>query len=132
MILPNWFRCFIVTTFTVLVAIIAMALLGGCAGTPISTVTHEDLQAAATYATQNGFPARAAVWTAIDTQLTACEDAIKASGPTKPNLPPNGGVFLAFEVGAEAVGSFSGVPANVKINCAPLPLIGFPLLPVKP
>ena len=113
-----------------------VAMLAACATpvtqTKLAVATHNDLQAAATYATQNGYPARAAVWTAIDTQLTACENAIQASVPIKPNLPANGGVFLAFEVGAEAVGTFSGTPASVKINCEPLPIITFPMLPVKP
>ena len=118
------------------IVIFCIAALAGCATpvtqTKLAVATHNDLLAAAAYATQNGYPARAAVWNAVDTQLTACENAIQASIPTKPNLPANGGVFLATEVAAEAVGSFSGTPAAVRINCEPLPVILFPTVPKLP
>ena len=86
---------------------------------PLAKFTHDDLQSAAAYATSNGYPARAAVYTAIDTQLTACENAISASAP---KLPAAGsvGVFTAYEVAAETVGN--GIPAAVRINCSAVTL----------
>ena len=36
--------------------------------------------------------------------------------------------FTAFEIAAEASGNLQGIPASVKLNCAPLPLITFPTL----
>lgn len=110
----------------ILLAVVSVAiLLAGCATSvqlqnlPLAKFTHSDLQGAAAYATGNGFPARAAVYTALDTQLTACETAISAAAP---KAPPSGtvGVFTAFEVGAEAVGQ--GIPANVRINCSAVQL----------
>lgn len=114
--------------------ILALALtasLGACASAPVGSpstaiqnlplakFTHADLQTAAAYATGNGYPARAAVYTALDTQLTACETALAAAAP---KATPSGtvGVFTAFEVGAEAVGQ--GVPASVRINCSAVTL----------
>jgi hypothetical protein len=87
---------------------------------PIAKFTHADLLGAAAYANGNGYPARAAVYTAIEQQLTACEQAIDAA---LPRLPPAGtgvGVFTAYEIAAEAVGS--GIPAAVKINCGAIVL----------
>jgi len=104
-----------------------LALLAGCSNLkpidpsslPLVKFTHEDLKAAAAYATSNGFPARAAVYTAIEQQLTACEAAIASSQP-KP--PPSGtvGAFTLFEVGAEAVAL--GIPATVRVNCSAITL----------
>ena len=98
----------------------------------LKTITHADLQAAAAYATAHGYPARAAMWTAIEAQLTAaenqiqaCKDAIKAALPSGQTAPA--GVFTAVEMGAEAVGQ--GFPASVTINCTPIP-IPVSLLPV--
>ena len=113
------------------IILIAFAvLLAGCASmgnidqSKIAQVTHADLQSAAKYATDHGFPARAAVWTAIDVQLKACNDAITANEQTAPQAH---GFATAFEVAAESVGT--GIPSAVKLNCAPLPLIVFPKLP---
>ena len=110
-------------------SILFVSLLTGCAfnvaNTPLAKFTHNDLQAAAFYANSNGYPARAAVYMAIDQQLTACENALTASAPKA--LPTNGGAFLAFEVAAEAVGS--GIPAAVKINCEVVTIPS--LLPIK-
>lgn len=96
------------------------------ANTSLAAATHKDLQAAAAYAQANGYPARAAVRLAIDAQLTACENAITAAIPRA----PVGGIvgpIMAAEMAEEAAGS--GVPAAVRVNCAPLPLIRLPGLP---
>jgi hypothetical protein len=87
---------------------------------PLAKLTHGDLKTAAEYANSNGYPARAAVYTAIEAQLTACEAAIAAAGPKSP--PPGGtvGAFTLFEMGAEAVAN--GIPAAVKINCGAITL----------
>lgn len=130
-------------------------LLAGCAGTivkdpatgavtfnvsagKLEVAAHADLLAAAAYATAHGYPARAAVWaaedarlTAIETQISACANAIAASLP-KPVSGPAPTPFLAIEIGAEAVGQFSGLPASVKINCAPFPIVTLPILPKLP
>ena len=116
-----------------LFTIAALLLLGACATvnvaqTKIAVVTHTDLTAAAAYATKNGYPARAAVYTAIDTHLTACEAAITAAEPKQPMVDTVPGAFTAFEIAAEASGNLQGIPASVKLNCAPLPLITFPTL----
>jgi hypothetical protein len=83
---------------------------------PIAKLTHADLQTAAAYATANGFPARAAVYTALDTQLTACENAIAAAGPKAVPAGSTVGIFTAFEVAAETVAT--GIPASVRVNCS--------------
>jgi len=97
----------------------AVALKAQKAGLNVSGLglvkfAHADLQTAAAYATANGYPDRGAVYTAIDTQLTACENAISA---VVPPAPPSGtvGVFTAYEVAAEAIGQ--GLPAAVRIHC---------------
>ena len=121
-----------------LLCISITCLFAGCqtlASLPTSTLAlqgHADAQAAAAYATANGYPARAAMWVAIDTQITACEAAIAAAAPKPPTTgtaPAGPHLALDFEVGAEAIGNFSGIPASVKVNCAPLPLIIFPVIP---
>lgn len=100
-----------------------------------SSFIQDDLAAAAALATANGYPARAGVYNAmaatgaaVKAQAAACKAAIDAS---LGNLPQTGqavGAFTAFEMAAEAVGA--GVPAAVKINCEPIPLISGPgLLP---
>lgn len=110
--------------------VIATALLAGC-GTgalaqqpvtqwPLAKFTHADLTTAATYATTNGYPARAAVYTALDVQLTACETALAAAAPKAPPAGGTVGAFTAFEVAAEAVGQ--GIPANVRMNCSAITL----------
>ena len=115
-----------------IICLIAIALLAGCATlanittSPIAVATHNDLQAAAAYAQANGYPARAQVRLAIDAQLTACENAIAANAPKAPSAAGSVGPITAAEMAEEAVGSFSGIPAVVKINCAPLPLVIFP------
>ena len=111
-------------------ALTLTTLLAGCANldqSQIAQVTHADLRSAAQYATDHGYPARAAVWTAIDAQLTACNEAISANAPT---APQGHGLATAFEVAAETLGQ--GVPSAVKLNCAPLPLITFPAIPKLP
>ncbi len=112
--------------------VLSLLPLAGCAGTAASNFTHADLQNAARIATENGYPARAAVWTADDQLLTAaekqvqaCKDAIAAAKP----IAPTGtvGVATLTELGAETAAK--GIPAQVAANCAPLPL---PILPILP
>ena len=124
---------------------VLLALLAGCSGQPIqqsnlSVATHADLRAAAAYAQANGYPARAAVWMAedaklgaIETQITACQAAINAA---MPKAPATSGApvtpFLGVEMAAEAVGNFTGIPASVKITCAPFPIVTLPAMPKIP
>ena len=135
-----------------LLALLCLTLLAACATQPAATapvapgakpdlaqVTHADLQAAAARATKNGYPARAQMWTAIDTLLTAqenqaqaCLAAIKAALPTPGSLPQVVGAFDGIEAAAEAVGNFQGIPASVKITCEPLPIPSLPSLPGIP
>lgn len=89
---------------------------------PLTKLTHADLQSAAAYATGNGYPARAAVYTAIDTQLTACEAAIAAAAPKVPPAGTPVGAFTLFEIAAEAVAT--AVPATVRVNCGAITLSG--------
>lgn len=112
---------------TLLAAAAALLLLGGCASDQLkatassptlASFTHDDLLSAAAYASANGYPARAAVYTAIDAQLTACEAALAAARPA--GKPTGAGLFTAFEVAAEAVGT--GIPAAVRINCSAVTL----------
>jgi len=113
-----------------LLVLLLVVLLAGCAGLPNLSATkgaqfaHADMQAAAAYATKNGFPARAAMWTAIDAQVTACENAISAAAPAVPTVT---GAAMALEVGAEALST--GIPAAVSVNCAPIPLVAMPVIP---
>jgi hypothetical protein len=88
--------------------------------------TLADLEAAATYATTNGYPARAAVYrahaahlTAVTAQVRACKDAIAAALP-KPVQPGTAGAFLLFEMAAEKVGQ--GISPQVRINCGAITL----------
>lgn len=88
--------------------------------TPLAKFQHADLLQAASIATANGFTARAAVYTALDAQVTACENAITAAVP---KLPPAGttlGLATGYEITAEAVGE--GIPPAVRVNCAAFPL----------
>lgn len=110
-------------------ALIAVTLfsLAGCANAqvdlsklPLSKFTHADIQNAAAIATANGYPARAAVWAAIDAQLTACEGAVAAALPKLPTAGATVGVATLAELGAEGVGQ--GVPANVLLNCSAIVL----------
>ena len=103
------------------------AVAAGCSTTPfkpadtqLSKFTHADLQAAAAYANANGFPARAAVYVAIEQQLTACEAAIAAAGPKPVPTGTEVGAFTVFEVAAEAAAT--GIPSAVKINCSAVTL----------
>lgn len=112
--------------------VLSLLPLAGCAGTAASNFTHADLQNAAKIATANGYPARAAVWTADDQLLTAaekqvqaCRDAISASKPTAPSGTV--GIATLTELSAEAAAR--GIPAAVAANCAPLPLPVLPILP---
>jgi hypothetical protein len=99
----------------------------------LKALTHADLQAAAAYATAHGYPARAAMWTAIEAQLTAAENQVAACkaaiDAALPKAPAGDIVGLATltEVGAEAVAQ--GIPAAVKANCEPI-VIPANLLPV--
>ena len=110
------------------------------ASTPtLQQVTHTDLLAAAARATKANYPARAQMWMAIDTLLTAqetqaaaCLAAIKAALPTPGSLPQVAGAFDGIEAAAEAVGNFQGIPAVVKLNCEPLPIPTLPALPAIP
>jgi uncharacterized protein YceK len=125
---------------------LVLLLLSGCATlqsldvaqSKLAVATHADLLAAAKYATDHGYTARAAVWmaedaklSAIEAQINACASAIEAAVPkvslTTPPTP-----FLGIEVAAEAVGTFSGVPSSVKINCEPFPIITLPVFPKLP
>ena len=138
-----------------LFAISAVALFAGCATNPttgqvtlktvdftatkLAVASHADLQAAAVRATKNGYPSRAAFWTAVDGLLTAqeqqandCEAAIAAALPKQTGAATFAGPADALEAGAEAVGSFSGIPASVKITCEPLPIPSLPALPLVP
>lgn len=88
--------------------------------------THADLLAAAKYAEDHGFPARAGMWKAIEYQLTAaenqvaaCKAAIAASVPSR-QLDGTVGLATLIEMGAEAVAT--GIPASVKANCEPIVL----------
>lgn len=117
----------------ILAAFASLLFLAACATvnvaqTKLAVVTHTDLQAAAAYASGNGYRARAAVYRAIDTQLTACEDAITAAEPKQSAPQSVPGAFTAFEIAAEAAGNVTGLPASVKINCAALPIVTFPTL----
>lgn len=140
-----------------IVALCFISLLAGCASTPqssstapaqsatapavgavgttsLKTLTHADLQAAAKYATDHAYPARAAMWQALEAQLTAaenqvaaCRAAIDAAMPKPSKSGEVVGMFTLVEIAAEAVGQ--GVPASVKINCEPI-VIPTGLLPV--
>lgn len=87
---------------------------------PLSKFAHADLQNAAAIAAANGFPARAAVWTAMDSQLKACEAAISAAVPKLPPAGSTTGAATLLELGAEGVGQ--GIPANVMLNCSAITL----------
>lgn len=87
---------------------------------PLAKFAHADLQNAAAIATANGYPARAAVWTAMDAQLTACEAAITAAAPKLPAAGTTTGAATLLELGAEGVGQ--GIPANVVLNCSAITL----------
>ena len=108
-----------------------MWLLTGCATpvdvaqTKVAIYTHKDFQQAAAYAAGNGYTARAAVLTAIDAQITACENAVTANEPKA--LPTDIGPITAAEMLNEALGT--GVPASIKVNCAPIPVPA--LMPFK-
>jgi len=119
--------------------VVLALMLAGCAtpieNTDVSKFTHADLQNAAAIATANGFPARAAVWTANDQLLSAWEKQIDACnqailGMKPPTTGGTVGVATATELAAEAVGS--GIPPAVKLNCEPLPvpnMLVFPKIP---
>lgn len=126
------------------ICILCLTILTGCASiniaqTGLAKATQSDLAAAAAYAQANGYPAVAAVYTsqaaqltAINGQIQACLDAIAASKPKLPTANGNVGPILAFEMARETVGTFSGVPASVRLNCEPIPLIALPTLPNIP
>ena len=130
-----------------LAAILGFGTMAGCSTVPkidftatkLATATHADLRAASARATVNGYPSRAAFWNAVDgllsaqeQQANACEAAIAASLPKSPASVTFAGPADALEAGAEAVGSFSGIPASVKIVCEPLPIPALPALPLLP
>lgn len=139
------------------IVVAAMLMLAGCAGQivvdpatgaktidisagKLEVATHNDLLAAAAYADSHGYPARAAVWlahdahlTAVEGQISACANAIGADlAALKP--APGGAMtpFLAVEMGAEAVGNFTGASAKTKILCHAFPIISLPGLPSLP
>lgn len=102
----------------------------------LAVATHNDLLAAAQYATDHGYPARAAVWlaedaklSAIESQISTCANAIEAALPKAPSLSTPLTPFLGIEMAAEAAGSVTGIPASVKINCEPFPIITLPVFP---
>lgn len=85
----------------------------------ISNFVVGDLTNAAALATANGFPARAAVYTGLATQLQACQAAVAAwKGSISAPSGPDVGVFTLAEAAAEAVAQ--GIPINVKVNCEPI------------
>lgn len=95
---------------------------------PLSKFTHADIKNAADYATTHGYPARAAVWLAIDTQLSACEQAIDKLMPQSPTAGTTIGLAMGFEIAAEGVGN--GIPSAVKLNCSAVQLPGG-LIPIR-
>lgn len=128
-----------------LLSLFVTLLMFGCAVSPVPAIdvtttklaiaTHDDLMAAAKYADDHGYPARAAVWrardallTAREQQINACAAAIRAALP-KPAVDVKLTPFLAIEMTEEAAGNFSGIPASVKLSCADMPLVGLPALP---
>jgi hypothetical protein len=139
--------------FAVFLLVSLAACIQGCAGTitkdpitgnvtvnvsagKVEVATHNDLLAAASYADAHGYPERAAFRRAEDTLLTAaesqqsaCANAIIAALPKTPASTGSVGPITAAEMGEEAVGNFSGIPANVKILCAPIPLPQLPIMP---
>ena len=138
-----------------LLSICLIALLAGCAGTitksstgaitvnvaagTAEVATHNDLLAAAAYATAHGYTAVAGVYTAQDTLLTATENQISACGnaiaqslPTPPSVPAGAGPILKFEIAREAVGGISAMPATVQVNCEPIVLPQLPSFPAIP
>ena len=128
----------IIVLFALFLTACATAGGGDATKSNLAVATHTDLLAAAKRATDNGWPARANVWLAFDTlltakenQATACLAAIKASMPKAPRGTV-AGPFEAIEIGAEAVGGFQGVPAAVKLNCTALPIPPLPTLPKLP
>ena len=143
-----------------LLAVLALAL-AGCAGVEVKTTDpatgattttidftkaqlavdiHNGEVAAAKYATDHGLPERAAVRTAIDSLLTAweqqksaCANAIKSMlDSVKPPAVKDENPILVAEIAEEAVGSFSGVPAKVKMLCAAVPIPTLPVFPKIP
>jgi hypothetical protein len=107
--------------------------LAGCATidltqTKLAVATHADLLGAAQVYTNAGLPDRAAVVTAIDAQLTACEQAISAAIPKAPTPIAGAGPLTLAAQASVAVGNFNGIPAAVKLHCEPIPLISFPKL----
>ena len=130
-----------------LFAIMLALVLGACATlkpvdvtqSKLAVATHADLLAAAKYATDHGYPARAAVWmaedaklSAIEAQINTCANAIEAALPKAPALSSPPTPFLAVEMAAEAAGNVTGIPATVKINCEPFPIITLPVFPKIP
>ena len=92
----------------------------------LSKFTHADLQNAAAIAAKNGYPARAAMWTAKDALLTAAENQVAACAASlatlAPVAPPSGTVGLATldELATEQIGK--GIPASVIANCKVIPI----------
>ncbi len=132
------------------ILLLAVIILTGCATVPASgppvavdvstsklaVATHDDLLAAAKRATDNGFPSRATVWlaedaklTAIEAQISACANAIKADLSPSAPTGSTAGIFDAEEAITEAVGRFTGPSAQTKIICKPMPVVVLPLLP---
>lgn len=113
----------------------AMALaMSGCATqvnlsqTAVAKFTHADLQQASATANKANLTARVGVYSALDAQLTACENAISAAIPTVvPNAPI--GIFTAAEVAAETVAT--GIPASVQENCLAITVPPGLLIPIK-
>lgn len=104
-----------------LIAVSAI-FLAGCAGTPLSQFAHADLQNAQKIAST---PERAAVWSAVESFITAQEkiDAAiaaqaKACVESLKVAPPSGTVGIAtlLEAGSQAVN-------QVNANCRPIPLL---------
>ncbi len=142
-----------------LYAVAFTILLTACAGTEIKTTdpttgvttttidltqgtlevaTHDDILAAAKYASDHGYPERAAVrlaidqiLTAVEKQVSACANGVKgALDAAKPAADAKGGPITRAEMIEEAIGNFSGIPARIKILCAPIPIPKLPL-PLK-
>ena len=105
-----------------LLSLLTLTLLSACAGTPISTFTHADVQNAAKIAAT---PAHAVVWKAVDNALTAqeqidaavaaqakaCLDSLKLAAPSQ-----QFGLATAFEQG-------SAVLNKSNPDCTPIPIL---------
>lgn len=116
------------------IPVVAVALLSACASidiakTQIAVATHNDILGAAKVYTDAGYPAVAAVFTAWDVQLTACENAISSSLPKPPAPTTNAGPLTALASLDVAAGRRIRIPDTVRLNCK-VPVIILPVVPL--